>query len=237
MTTRSLTLSLVCLTATACWGTDVGNPVVDVALVVHDTSVDGKTLTGAWVVYGELRVVAECQTGPELVEPGPFVVDLFTGEPPDGLRELPLAGTYCEMILPYAAAAEPVTDAPAELAGVSILLEGRRDDDTPFVVRAARTQDNLSLFSRATGGFPLGGDIGTAFIAFDASVWLGALDLDGAVVDNGEIRIEAGSNDDLLAAFQAVIDSAARLFDDDDGDGELDMQERDDPADVLAAGS
>lgn len=231
----TLALTVTALTV-GCTGTDVGNPVVDVQLLVHDRMAGGDTLTGAWIVYDELRVLANCQEVDQ-VAPGPFVVDLVAGETPDQLRNLPLDGEYCSLTLPYAVAAEPSPGLPAELEGASLVLEGTRADDTPFLLRLDRLDDALTLFAADGRPFPLGPDTGTAFIAFDASVWLDALDLDVAVVEDGEIRIETGSNDDLLTELDRVVDSAAHLFDDDDGDGELDQSERDEAGDVLASGS
>lgn len=111
-------------------------------------------------------------------------------------------------------------------------MAGTCGDGIPFVLRSDRS-DELRL-DAVDGAFPIDATTHALFVAFDGAGLFAGVDLDAAAVgDDGVIRIEDGSNDALLSAFEANLDAATRLFDDDDGDGDLDADERD-PDDVLA---
>ena len=122
--------------------------------------------------------------------------------------------------------------APGDLAGASLLVTGQRGDGTPFVIRSERN-DELRLDAR-DGEFAIDEATVGLYVGLDASQLFSGIDIDGAVVSgDGTIRIEPGSNEDILSVFDGNVEAAARLFDDDDGNGALDAGERDDD-DVLA---
>lgn len=59
--------------------------------------------------------------------------------------------------------------------------------------------------------------------------------LDTAQVDtDGVVRIEEGQNDSIRISMEAALRTAFRIYDDDDGDGELDADEYDADDDILA---
>lgn len=71
-------------------------------------------------------------------------------------------------------------------------------------------------------------------MGFDSEVLLSGIDLYAAEIGpDGEILIDQTSNDELADIFDDNLQIAAKLFNDDDGDGLLDANERE-PDDVLA---
>jgi len=248
MASRVNPLLLVALVATACTGTDVGNPVVDVDVAIYDESfppADGATrrgggdlitLTAGWVAVERVRLrdAADCDGDAEVELVGPFVVDMFApGAIPElsGI-EVPELG-YCRFELRWDAFDDGLpTGAPPELAGASIVIEGTRGDGTAFVLRSERG-DELRL-DAVGGSFDVTDATNALFVAFEGPTLFAGLDLDMAIVGgDGVIAIDDSTNDELLAVFDNNLANASKLFDDDDDDGELDDTERD-PDDALA---
>lgn len=245
-------IRLSCLTllaAAACTGTDVGNPVVDVELALYEPSFPAEpaaaarttvrpgeaatvTIEEAWVAIDRvrLRAAAACEGQAELEIADAFALDLLAPGPIPRLAMLEVTATdYCRFELRWASAEadELPAGAPAELAGASIYLAGTRGDGAPFVLRSDRG-DELRL-DAIGGGFPIDHATGALFVAFSGQALLAGVNLEAAALEGGVARIEDGSNDDQLAAFEANLEAAVRLFDDDDNDGELDPDERADP--------
>jgi hypothetical protein len=221
---------VVLLLASACAGTETGNPIA-LEITIHDDTPDGPVIDGAWLAVDQVgfRRDAACtpDTPATVTVDGPFLLDLGAGTTPAELAGVDLApGGYCSVELIWAQApAAPPDPAPAELGGVTVLLTGDRGDGTPFVLRSART-DLLQLDAVELQTTIPVTDRGL-FVDFDADQMLQSLDLDTAVIDaDGTIRIEVGANDDLLALFARDLHGSATLYDDDDGDGVLDPAER-----------
>jgi hypothetical protein len=134
----------------------------------------------------------------EVELPGPFAFDLASG--PFVLDQVSVfPGTFDRVDFRYL----PTDDAP--FAGASIVLEGDFVTDqgrTPFTLRSA-------LFGRSRVAIAGGGITVTenavvpVELAFDLAAMVGGLDVASAVVDGGEIRIDATHNPALLAAFEA----------------------------------
>ncbi len=249
MTQPARVLTLTVLWAcSACTGTDVGNPVVDVDFALYNEDFEdqgtaaqpapGETIsvTDAWVSVDRVRLrdAANCDGNAEVELTGPFAVDMLApGAIPElsGLAVPPLG--YCRFELRWDALdGAPPAGAPSELAGASIFVAGARGDGTPFIVRSDRN-DELRL-DAIGGAFDVSDTTHALFVGFDGARLFAGVDLDGATVDGtGVIRIEPGSNDDQLQAFDDNVADATELFDDDDDDGLLDPDERD-AADILA---
>jgi len=151
----------------------------------------------------------------------PVNVDL-TARPPLELDAPGTAPTYCGgYVAPYAGE----TPTLAELEGRSVLIEGTRADGTPFRIASAETP-LVTLFPE-TAGTPFSAH--GLLLGFDLATWLGAVDLDAAAVEDGQITLDASHNTDELAAFEARTASATAFYADTDGDGAL---TRDDQAPV-----
>ncbi len=235
----------------ACTGTDVGNGVVDVDFAIYDSNASmtsalssdavsyaapaGIVVTSAWVVVERIRFrdASNCDGDNQLEFVGPFAIDMLNPGIQDSLGDLSVPLTnYCRFEFRWDAfRADELVNAPTELVGASILIQGKRSDDTPFVVRSDRG-DEVRL-DAVDDSFSVDETTGALFVALDIQLLFDGVDLDSAVVNNGTIRIEDGINDDLLAVFDDNVIKATKLFDDNDGDKELDPEERDE-TDILA---
>lgn len=242
--------ALAAISPLSCTGTDVGNPVVDIDFAVYDSDPPdssarvqlavapaGLVVDKAWVVVERirLRAAADCEGGAQDEFVGPFAVDMLAPGAPPALSGLEVsASSYCRIELRWDALGDgDLSDVPAELVEASILLEGRRADSTRFVVRSRRG-DELRLDARAAA-FTIDDLTSALFVAFDVQDLFDGVDIDAAEIgEDNTIRLEQGSNEEMLAIFDDNLADAARLFGDDDGNGELDLEERDDDADILA---
>ena len=248
---------VVALVAGGCTGTDVGNPRVDIDVSLYDSTTSqvaseagasaavspgaravpaGFTIDQAWVAIDRIRLrdAADCDGSSEIELEGPFAIDMLAPDALAALRdvEVPALG-YCRFELRWSPFDEPVPGGvPAEIADASLLLLGERGDGTPVILRSERN-DELRLDAR-DGSFTIDETTPGLVVGLDAAVVLDGLDIDGAVVSgDGTIRIESGSNDDLLSRFDRNLADAVKLFDDDDGDGLLGRGEFDED-DILA---
>jgi len=230
-----------------CTGTDVGNGVVDVDFALYDSSngssakerssaaPDGLMVSEAWVAVERVRLRAadNCDGDTENEFVGPFAVDMLAPGTSPMLSALDVQATrFCRFELRWDAGDELPPDVPAELIDASLLLLGTRQDGTAFVLRSERG-DEMRLDAR-NGAFVLREPDSALFLAFDVQDLFDGVDVDAAEVGAGNvIRIEPGSNEELLAVFDDNVEQFAKLFDDKDGDRELDPEERD-GTDVLA---
>jgi len=234
---------------TSCAGTDVGNGVVDIDFAIYNSGTSsaesqrvsqaapvGIEITNAWVAVERIRFrdAANCSGSSEAEFAGPFAVDMLSVGIPNSLDRLQVPFIdYCRFEFRWDVVSDAeLANIPAELVGASILIEGTRDDGKQFVVRSKRS-DELRLNAR-DDVFSVAETTSALFVAFDVQTLFDGVDLDNATVgSNGRIRIENGNNDDLLSVFDDNLAIAVKLFDDNDGDKQLDPDERDD-TDVLA---
>lgn len=234
--TRALPwLGAALLLAGSC-GTETGNPVVDVQFALQRAEVPALTLTAAFVSVERVRLrnAADCNGGAEFELDTPLALDLLAGQAPPELQQIEVVGgAYCRFEFSWHVASEPLPGAPALLEGKSIAFEGLSPAGTPFVLRSERS-DDLRLDALDEAGFPISEATHALFVAFQEEVLFLDLDVDAGTVDpDGIIRIEPGSNEDLLEVFEQNLDAALRLFDDDNDNGALDADE-DDADDSLA---
>jgi hypothetical protein len=218
------TASVLVVALAACSGTEVGNPVVDVDFQIYNVmQVEAATVT---VERIRLRPAANCEGDAELELLGPFVVDLLAARPLPELSDLEVAeGGYCRF--------EVTWDDAAEIGAVSMAFAGARaSDGTPFSLQSVRN-DELRL-DAIDGAFPIDAATHALFVSLDETSLFAGLDLDAAIVDpDGTIYIDDARNTALLDTFEANVEAATKLFDDDDDDRVLDADERD-PDDTLA---
>ncbi len=241
------TVCLILLFA-ACTGTDIGNaPELDVTLYNETlaSSVAPATSFGAgstvvslgWVSLSNIRFrsAANCEGDSEFELAGPFAVDLFDPGSLSRQADFQIPFTdYCRVEIKWDAHDGPLPmGAPAELAGAAILLKGSRSDGIPFLVQSQ--EDGDLLFNASNGAFSVSESTNTLIVGFDGLRLFSGIDLNTAVVDPDDvIRISPTSNENLLSIFEQNLDTAGDLFDDDDGDGALDTDERDEEQDKLA---
>lgn len=244
---RSLCVALAALVLSglACeGGTEVGNPIVSIGFsAYHQPSGVGARaaaagrveVTAAWIAFRELKLrpAAACESSAEIEIAGPIAVDLFGAIPPP-LRDLETAATgYCRLEIKWHKA-ESLVGAPPELAGVAVYVAGTRADGKRFVIRSERN-DALELRARG-GSFQITPTLAGLFVGFDLSVWLAGVDLAAATPGSDEVvHVEKGQNDAQLAAFEANVAAASKLFIDSDGNRALDASETDD-ADAVGDG-
>jgi hypothetical protein len=227
--------ALLAAASAACTGTDVGNPIVDVDFALLQTQ-SPYAVNQAWLAVDRIRLrsSAACDGAAEREFEGPFAVDLLAPGPAEQLAGLDVpSGGYCRFEVKWNAFSSGLPPGtPPELVEASIAITGVRGDGTAFVLRSAR-DDELRLDAVA-GEFTIDEATAALFVGLDTARLFTGVDLDAAVVDpDGTIYIDGQNNPTLLDAFDLNLRDAASLFDDDDGNGELDANESD-AADALA---
>lgn len=217
-------------------GTETGNPVVSVQFLLDESQAPAPvTIAEAFVSAKqiELRNAADCNGSAEIEVEGPFALDLLSQASPAQLQNLTVkGGAYCRFEFEWNAAPDPLPGAPAALTGKSLIISGFLPDDTPFIVRSER--NGAVRLDNDAEGFPIDQTTNNLFVAFRAEALFAGIDFESALPDvDGVIRIETGQNEALLDLFEENLEEALRLFDDDNGNDTLDVDEGDD-ADVLA---
>ncbi len=236
--------------AAGCSGTDVGN-LVDIDFAVYNAPVPADqaraesahlggvgdiTVTAGWLAVERIRVrdAATCQGDAEIDIIGPFALDLFAPGSIPELSDIDMpTGGYCRFELRWDTHDDAVPPGvPPAFQGATLLLLGTRADGTEFSVRSERS-DEFRL-DALDGEFQIDQATHALFMGLNVTTLFSGVDLDSATVGNdGVIVIDSDSNDTLLNIFDDNLREAANLFDDDDGDGELD-DDGTSPDDVLA---
>lgn len=99
----------------------------------------------------------------------------------------------------------------------AVHVVGVREDGAPFEITSRETPD-VDVRSRSAP-FSLDQGLDSLVLAFDAARWLDASVLAAAEVDgDGTVRIEEGSNEAALRAFEEGLESSLELFEDEDDD-------------------
>lgn len=243
MTRRIAVLTLVL--AACAGGSETGNPVAPptrLSLGLYSSAAEvagfssgtaGTVIDEAWVSFGELVFLEgdDCAMGGDFdtTVPTLLVADLAT---PIEISVAAAEGNYCYMIVPLQRNTQGALPegAPEELRDHSVVLRGRRQDGTPFILMHPE-RDELELV-------PLDGELplhsGNRLLAwFDVAVWMDGVDLDGAVVEQDEngddiIRIDDVNNVAQWGQFENVnLECSMQMFLDANDDARLDD---DDPA-------
>jgi hypothetical protein len=229
---RSILLPFIILSC----GTETGNPVISLQFLLDESQAQAPaTITVAQISTQqiELRNAIDCNGKAEVEIQGPFVLDLLAPNSPKYLQNIKLkGGAYCRFEFEWNANQDPVPGASPELTGKAIVIAGTLLDQTPFIIRSER--NGAVRLENDAGSFPIDQATNALFVAFRTDALLADLDFTAATPDaNGVLRIESGVNDDLLDQFEANLEQALRLFDDDNGDQELEADEAQDE-DILA---
>jgi hypothetical protein len=229
MTRHPALLAAAAAALTACTGTDVGNPAVDVQFAAYNLSSADTTVAEATMRVERIRLrpAADCDGDAEIEIAGPFAVDLTQPTAIADLTDLDIAAQgYCRLELRWH---------PDEESDLAIEVSGDAGG-TPFAVRSRRN-DELRLESSDPDGFTIDEATSALFVAFDMAAWLDGVDVASAELDDdGVAVIDDDANEELLDVFEENVTDAADLFDDEDGDGALDDDEHED-GDELAEGA
>jgi hypothetical protein len=222
---RALAL-LVAAASVGCSSTGVGNPFVEqgqleLAVVAGQPSTsedDGDALPGSALEHAVL-VLANIQWLPcdedlaPVVEPGPFVIDLVSGEtrPAIPVFDAPDGGV-CGFDAPLG----PARDV-AELAGRSLFFSGVRDDGVRFLL-FADMRATLSVRSRDGESWAMRGLERPLVWEMQPRRWARRADLSAAepsawAGDRRIIRIDANRHPLLYALIRARLGSESRLLD------------------------
>lgn len=176
----------------------------------------------------EPAVNGSCADRPELEDvdlPGPVVANLVGEGVLGGAPVLSdQDAALCEFEFRYQPLelADAPEGTPAALDGLSLRMTGERADGSAFVVES-RLGEELELEAR--DGVPFGVEEGNnaMLLSFELSTWVEALALDGLT---GPVLINEDENQDRLERFEEAVKRSARLLRDVDGDGDVDIDER-----------
>lgn len=218
-----------------CTGTDVGNPMtvsrVEGAAVVEappspaSLALPTVEIDEVWLGVTDigLGLAPACTGGPK--EDAPTAFELVAGaelpEPPaleHGVDDVVCGVTF--RLGPLAAngrdgAALP-QGAPEDLRESSVVVLGRRRDGVPLELRDD-LRSTVKLVPVGRDGLTLGDP--SVILAFAVDRWFAELDLAGAALTDGVLRIDATHNPALLSDFRKAFRASARLLRDPDGTG------------------
>jgi hypothetical protein len=204
------------LAALGCSSADVP-PTVDppeIQISALDGTVEDQSLglDGAAIYIHKLTFIP-CDPKAASVGTSAFPVDVFVF-PPSSLALDTAVSDYCSIHVELAAG----TSTKPALDAASVHVTGSRDDGAPFDVTStvAATLDFVSM----PVGKPL--DATKLFLGVDFDAWFADADVSGAEPDDdGAVLVNADTNADLLAAFDASTSSAFALYVDENRDGTL----------------
>jgi hypothetical protein len=133
---------------------------------------------------------------------------------------------YCALDVQLRRTKGRAAHAPSELKGASIVVVGRRSDGVSFTIRS-RFENALTLRAADLEGFAIP-EAGARWIAgVDIARWLQNIDLLDATTDpRGRVVIDDRSNPELLTRFNANLEHGIALFEDRNGDTNLNAEER-----------
>jgi len=175
-----------------------------------------------------LRPTTACKgADAKAVVAGSFTVELVKRLATTTETKLEVA-RYCAFEVQLRRTKGRFAGAPSDLKNASIVVDGRRADGVAFTIRS-RLDSTLTLRAVELEGFALS-DAGARWIAgIDIARWFENLDLLEASADSPRGRtvvIDEKSNPELLAKFNANVEQGFALFDDGNGDKNLDTEER-----------
>jgi hypothetical protein len=228
---------LACVSASACVGTETGNPSFEgqlgydayssnvAAVALRQSGPEPSShlvlVDTAWLVLGDVSFLPEGTCNAPTNELPVSATGIGEGDHAAGghvVTSLVVdTGRYCGVSLPFERASATPISGPTPLAEHSVLIEGTLRDGSALTL-ASSLQTSVML--RSETSFEMSDDAGNVLIGFDLAVWLGALDLESASRNaDGSIEIDDTHNPDLLAAFERALIEGTALFRDLDGSG------------------
>jgi hypothetical protein len=242
---RLLSASLACAGLLSCGpkgGTDVGNgatPTVSFNLravedgegssLAHVVKLkNGVEIDAVWIAveHFELRAGEDCggEVGDNVTYEGRAIANLLTAGVAGDRPVFDVApGPYCRLRLKLhkVKSNDVPADAPAALAGNSILISGRRADGVPFTV-ASKQNVNFRL-DASDGFFDIEGDQ-PFILAFSLVSMIDSLDLD-SFDGTTPIVIDDASEPQVVNDFDRALREAVTLHRDNNADGALSAEE------------
>jgi len=192
-------------------------PTVDppeIQISALDGTVDDQSLgiDGAAIYIQKLTFIP-CDPQAASIGTTAFPVDVFVF-PPSSLALDTAVSDYCSIHVELAAG----TSTKLALDAATVHVAGSREDGTPFDVTStvAAKLDFVSM--------PIGKPLAATklFLGVDFDAWFADADVSGAEPDDdGAVVVNADSNADLLAPFDAATTSAFALYVDENRDGTL----------------
>lgn len=227
----------------ACVGTDVGNPGDEEAEVeMHVTGYEsgkkqqalnlpGETeVESIWLVVDEFRFqqASACGETERADHSEPLVVDLLADEPtyePPHLTEP--AGEYCRLDVGLAegGVSRAPKEAPDALSEHGLVIEGQRAGGTDFRIEADLGGEFYLV--GLDEHFDLAAESQSLVVGFGVDQWIDEEDLDMVERSDGDtLVIDEKDHPDFIEEIQKRATRSAGLFEDGDGDGRLDADER-----------
>jgi hypothetical protein len=218
--------SLVAL-ASACGGTETGNPPLDGTLSVNSHSSDsasvalrasegGAVVEELWIGFGDV-LVERCD------DEAPFVVtDLgvreHAGEAADRHAFLAAQTAICRVRARFVRA----DSGPDAIRSRSTLVRGNDASGVPFEIALPLDAELVVPLD----AFELDESNASLLLAVDVARWIGGLDLASGELDpDGVLRIDETKNPTLRDAFLARVAEGFELYRDEDADGVADPGE------------
>ena len=213
--------------ASACGGTETGNPPLDGTLSVNAHSSDsvsvalrapegGAVVEELWIGFGDV-LVERCD------DDEPFVVtDLGVHEHADEAADrhafLAAQTAICRVRARFVRA----DSGPDAIRSRSTLVRGRDASGVPFEIAVPLDAELVVSFD----AFELDESNASLLLAVDVARWIGGLDLaSGELDDDGVLRVDETKNPTLRDAFLARVAEGFELYRDDDADGIADPGE------------
>lgn len=213
--------------ASACGGTETGNPPLDGTLSVNAHSSDsvsvalrapegGAVVEELWIGFGDV-LVERCD------DDEPFVVtDLGVHEHADEAADrhafLAAQTAICRVRARFVRA----DSGPDAIRSRSTLVRGRDASGVPFEIAVPLDAELVVPID----AFELDESNAALLLAVDVARWIGGLDLaSGELDDDGVLRVDETKNPTLRDAFLARVAEGFELYRDDDADGIADPGE------------
>ena len=221
-------------------GTDVGNGrTIKLDLQAFEPTVvttrslelsEGVRVDTAFMVIDRVRLVpgSDCSSedDQEVDVSGPLVADLIDGIVLGDSAFHTTSSEFCELKIGLhdLELSESPPDTPPVLEGLSLRVTGAREDGVPFLVES-KLNERFELNAKA-GSFSLTDAMARIIVGFRVNDWVTALALE--TLGDQPIVVSEQSNQDELHDFENAVKDSARLFRDQNDDGNLDASEHDD---------
>ncbi len=224
-------------------GTKIGNPTATVQMRTTAWSSDenvatipqaqalttGVVVTRAILGIEEIRLIEALPDGTcPLSDDGPEIERAFTTDLIRGDDLVPItvakATRFCQVRFKLEEGEDLVGSEHGTLLGeAEILVEGARQDGTPFELRSREIGD-IRIGDGFTS-FSFDQDEVRWNLAFDVARWFVNVDLDGGIPSGGTIRIDEDNNRGLLEQFEDAVERGANACEDDEGPADDDCRD------------
>jgi hypothetical protein len=209
---RALTLLAVAACVGCSSGSDYteGGGQVVIAPLSREPTSKAVTVDSAQLSLALLSLQA-CAADTSTLKVRNFPIELFHEPAYHAIFESAVTD-FCSVGLDLAPA--PAGDALPDLQGYTALLRGTRADGAAFELTSTLSTSFAFVSSSVLAADKL-------VLGVDLEQWLAGVDLDAATATDDVVQINADTNPDQLAAFDAAVSGALALYVDANGDGAL----------------